>query len=41
MSSSYRYNKSFEKKDKYYISPMKTVIEESEEKKKSKKSKKY
>ena len=36
MSSSYRYNKSFEKKDKYYISPMKTVIEESEEKKSQK-----
>ena len=32
MSSSFRFNKSFQKKDKYYISPMKTVIEEKEEK---------
>ena len=30
MSSSFRFNKSFQKKDKYYISPMKTVIEEKE-----------
>ena len=32
MSSSFRFSKSFQKKDKYYISPMKTVIEEKEEK---------
>ena len=31
-----RYNKSFQKKDNYYISPMKTVVEENEEKNNSK-----
>ena len=33
MRSSFRYNKSFQKKDKNYISPMKIVIEEKEERK--------
>ena len=32
MTSSYRYNKSFQKKNDYYISPLKTVQEEGDEK---------
>ena len=39
MNSSNKYNKSFQKKNDYYISPLKTVQEENEEKKFSKKDK--
>ena len=39
MNSSNKYNKSFQKKNDYYISPLKTVLEENEEKKFSKNDK--